>query len=79
MLVIAIFSFSVNAQEDIVPNVEQGANYIGTVTRMVHCTSIATRINEIRPADMSIREAQDRRSIRNKVIIGKDPQTWDDY
>ena len=79
LLVIAIFSFSVNAQEDIVPNVEQGANYIGTVTSMVHVTSIASRINEILPADISIREAQDRRSIRNKVIIGKDPQTWDDY
>ncbi len=77
-LLLTVFCFSVTAQET-TPNVETKANYVGTVSSMTYVPSIASRMNEIIPADMTPREAQDKRSLGNKVIIGKDRQTQDDY
>jgi GEVED domain len=62
----------------VVPNVPTKADYVGEITA-VHVSSIASRMNEITPAINNSGEANDRRSIRNKVIIGKDVQTEDDY
>jgi len=79
LLAIAIFSISVNAQEDIVPNVEQGPIYTGTFESMIHVPSIASRMNEITKFEDVGGEAQDKKSLAPKVIIGKDRQTEDDY
>jgi GEVED domain/Secretion system C-terminal sorting domain len=73
-----LVSLGINAQE-IVPNVEQGPSYTGTFDSMVYVPSIASRMNELTKPDDTPREAQDKRSLRDQVIIGKDVQTWDDY
>ena len=77
LILIMVFSFSMTAQESI-PNVPQNANYVGTVTSMEYVPSIASRMSELVPADMTPRQARDKRSQGNKVVIGKDPQTTDD-
>ncbi len=69
------FVFTANAQE----NGSEGASYIGTVTSMEYVQSLASRMADLPAAPHSIGEAQDGRSSGNKVIIGKDPQTEDDY
>lgn len=69
------FIFSANAQE----NEGANASYHGTVTSMEYVPSIASRMSEIPAAPILHGEAQDGRSSGNKVIIGKDPQTQDDY
>ena len=78
LTLLAVFTFAVNAQE-ITPNEPMGANYVGTTGAPTYVTSMASRINELVPVDMTPREAQDKRSLGNKVIIGKDRQTEDDY
>lgn len=62
----------------VVPNVPAKADFETEITS-VHVSSIASRMNELIPADNISGEANDRRSIRNKVIIGKDGQAEDDY
>lgn len=74
-----LLSFGVNAQQETTENVEMKANFIGMTTSMVHVSSIASRMNEITPAVKSDGEARDKRSLGNKVIVGKDSQTEDDY
>lgn len=64
--------------QEVVPNVPTKADYVGEITP-VHVSSIASRMNELIPAVNNSGEARDRRSIRNKVIVGKDAQTEDDY
>ncbi len=75
LLLLFTFIFSANAQEG------EGAKafYHGTITSMEHVPSIASRMSELPLAPNLIGEAQDGRSSGNKVIIGKDPQTQDDY
>lgn len=72
------FIFAAKAQE-VTENVETNANYIGTVTSMEYVPSIASRISELPLAPNLIGEAQDGRSSGNKVLVGKDSQTEDDY
>ncbi|PKA82741.1 putative secreted protein (Por secretion system target) [Ulvibacter sp. MAR_2010_11] len=75
-----LVSLGMSAQQELTANVETKANYVGTVTSMVHVPSIASRMNEITPApNNNFTEARDRRSLGNKTIIGKDKQTQDDY
>ena len=71
------FSFNMFGQK-MVPNVETGPDYVGTITP-VYVPSLASRMNELIPAEDRQGEAQDKRSIRGKVIIGKDKQLEDDY
>jgi len=78
LTLLAVFSFSVNAQ-DMIPNEPMGANYVGTTGAPTYITSMASRIDEMVPVDMTPREAQDKRSLGNRVVIGKDRQTQDDY
>jgi hypothetical protein len=78
LLLLAIFSFSTNAQE-VSPNVPTQATSVKLITP-IHVTSIASRLNELVVSeDVTPREAQDKRSLGNTVIIGKDRQTQDDY
>ena len=78
LLLLAVFSFSANAQEA-TPNVPTQATSVKVVTP-VYVPSIASRLNElIVSEDTEPREAQDKRSLGNQVIIGKDRQTQDDY
>jgi hypothetical protein len=69
------FVFTAKAQE----NEGAGASYVGTVTSMEYVASLASRMADLPAAPESIGEAQDGRSSGNKVVIGKDPQTEDDY
>lgn len=55
----------------------QKAFYTGTVASVRHVPSLASR-EYLEPADMTPREAKDKRSGQNNVIIGKDPQTEND-
>jgi subtilisin-like proprotein convertase family protein len=69
------FIFSANAQEN-----EGGkAFYSGTVTSMKIVPSLESRMPDLVPAPTNLGEARDGRSSGNKVVIGKDPQTEDDY
>ena len=69
------FIFSINAQE----NEAEGASFVGTVTSMEYVPSLASRMADLPAAPESLGEARDGRSSGNKVVIGKDPQTEDDY
>lgn len=71
------FASSMYGQK-MVPNVETGAEYVGTVTPY-YVPSMASRWNDLIPAEDTQEEAKDKRSLTNKVIIGKDNQTEDDY
>jgi len=77
LCLIAVFSFSANAQKT-TPNVPQGTASTGTFYK----SHVAPSIQSRGPApafDLTPKEARDRRSLANKVIIGKDRQTKDDY
>lgn len=60
-------------------NVEQKANYYGTVSSVEYISSIESRLSDLTPSDNSFKEAKDKRSIANQIVTGKDPQTQDDY
>jgi hypothetical protein len=78
LLLLAVFSFTANAQEA-TPNVPTQATSVKVVTP-VYVPSIASRLNELVVSeDTAPREAHDKRSLGNSVIIGKDRQTQDDY
>ena len=77
-LYISLFiSYLLSAQET-TPNVPTQAHYSGTIDNVVIVPSIASRLNEL-PAPEKMGEAKDKRSLGNTVVIGKDPQTEDDY
>ena len=79
MLLFTAFVFNANAQE-ITPNVPTQATFVGTTGEPIYVSSIASRINElIVSEDLTPREAQDKKSLGNSVIIGKDRQAKDDY
>ena len=77
LLLLAVFSFSANAQKS-TTNEPTGPIHVETITP-VHVTSIASRMSELPPYVDKVGEARDRRSLANKVIIGKDRQSQDDY
>ena len=78
LLLFAVFSFTVNAQE-MTPNVPTQASS-HELSTPIHVSSIASRMDElIVSEDLTPREAQDKRSLGNSVIIGKDRQSQDDY
>jgi len=78
LLCLAVFSFTAQAQYETTPNVPGTADEAGTF----YLSHYAQPISTLGPApsyDMTPKEAGDRRSIRNQVVIGKDQQTEDDY
>ncbi len=77
LLLLVVFTFSANAQ-DMVPNEPAQASSV-EISTPTHVTSIASRLGELVAPDNTPREAQDKRSLGNPVIIGKDRQSQDDY
>lgn len=73
MLLFAVSFTAISQQND-----GAGASYVGTIGSMQYVPSIASR-SELLPAQTGLKEAKDGRSSGNKVIIGKDKQTEDDY
>jgi hypothetical protein len=78
LMLLVLFTFTANAQEK-TENVRTKVNYIGTVASVEYVAPMSSRPNELLPASDVIKEANDKRSLGNQVIIGKDKQTTDDY
>ncbi|MCF6350243.1 MAG: proprotein convertase P-domain-containing protein [Flavobacteriaceae bacterium] len=74
LLFVVLITANINAQK----NEPAGPTLMSSSTSMTHVTSIASRPNDQIPIDMTPKEAKDRRSLGNEVIIGKDPQTKND-
>lgn len=68
-------AFSTIAQE----NKEMKANFVGSISSVEYVSSMLSRPNDLLPADNSLREAKDKRSLANQIVKGQDPQTEDDY
>jgi len=77
MFCVALMSISLTAQEE-TQNQAQGVTDFGESLPMYYVPSLASRTHLI-PAEYTEEEAKDRRSIRNKVVIGKEKQDSDDY
>ena len=77
LLFFTVFIFKLNAQES-TPNVPMQANILVEVTPE-YIPSIASRLADLPPYVDVVKEAADKRSLGNTVIIGKDRQTQDDY
>jgi hypothetical protein len=77
LLFFTVFVFKSNAQES-TPNVPMQANILVEVTPE-YISSIASRLADLPPYVDVAKEAADKRSLGNTVIIGKDRQTKDDY
>lgn len=76
-LLVVVLSTSMYAQQN-VPNEPQGVFTYGTATSMEIVPSMASR-DYLIPAEKPSEEARDKRSLGNRVIIGKDKQTQDDF
>jgi subtilisin-like proprotein convertase family protein len=74
-IVLTCLTININAQK----NEPANATYTGTTMSMRVAPSIASRGNDVILAVKKEGEPQDGRSSRNKVVIGKDPQTANDY
>ncbi len=74
LFVFAAF-LTTNAQE----NKEMKANFFGTVSSVEYVTSMTSRPQDLIPSDNSFKEAKDKRSLANQIVVGKDKQTQDDY
>ena len=77
MFCVAFLSINLSAQEES-QNQAQGVSDFGESLPMYYVPSLASRSHLI-PAEYTEEEARDRRSIRNKVVIGKEKQDTDDY
>ena len=75
VLFCCLFSLALNAQE----NEKAKPTYQGKISSVEYVSSLAERPNDLTPADTSEKEAEDKKSLANKIIISKDPQTEDDY
>lgn len=76
-MLMLLMSSMMMAQET-VPNEPQGVAEYGESLPMFYVPSLASR-SALIPAEYTEEEARDRRSIRNKVVIGKEKQESDDY
>ncbi len=75
-IIILIFAFTGFSQNE--SNKPAKATYFGKSTSMRIVPSLASRA-ELIPAEPTRKEPQDGRSSKNKIIIGKDPQTKNDF
>lgn len=55
------------------------AFFHGKISSLEYVSSITSRPKDIVPADESVREAKDKRSLGGQIIANKDPQKEDDY
>ncbi|MCF6350242.1 MAG: GEVED domain-containing protein [Flavobacteriaceae bacterium] len=74
LLLITSFIINIKAQE----NKPAKATYTGKSTSMRIVPPLSSRVALI-PAEKLTREPKDGRSLKNKIIIGKDPQTENDF
>ena len=72
---LSVLVFTVQAQE----NNEAKATYAGKVSSVEYVTSLLSRPGDLVAPDDTPREAKDKRSIANQIMMGQDPQTEDDY
>jgi hypothetical protein len=80
LMICLVLSMSLSAQvNEIVPNEPQGPATVGTFDSMIIVPSLASRQGMLAAPDNSIREAQDKRSLRPEGLIGPDPQTTNDF
>lgn len=77
MFCAAFLSLTLSAQEES-QNQPQGVTNYGESLPKYYVPSMASRSNLIPAVDVD-EEARDRRSIRNRVVIGKEKQSTDDY
>ena len=75
---IVMFMSSLTIAQENVPNEPQGVADFGESLPMFYVPSMASR-SALLPAENTEEEARDRRSIRNRVVIGKEKQETDDY
>ena len=75
---IVMFMSSLTIAQENVPNEPQGVADFGESLPMFYVPSMASR-SALIPAEYTEEEARDRRSIRNRVVIGKEKQETDDY
>ena len=73
-----MFMSSLTIAQENVPNEPQGVADFGESLPMFYVPPMASR-SELIPAEYTEEEARDRRSIRNRVVIGKEKQETDDY
>ena len=77
IFILSVFCNLLFAQET-TPNIAMQANTSVVVTP-THISSIASRLAELPPYVDVVKEASDRRSLGNRMVIGEDRQTQDDY
>jgi len=77
LFLLFVFAINSNAQES-TPNVAMQANISVEVTPE-YIPSISSRLADLPPYVDVVKEAADKRSLGNTVIIGKDRQTQNDY
>ena len=75
LFLITLIPLSINAQNNSI----EKASYIGTATSVEYVTSMASRPQDLHPTNNKPREAKDKRSIANQIVMGQDPQTQNDY
>ncbi len=73
-----MFMSSLTIAQENVPNEPQGVADFGESLPMFYVPPMASR-SDLIPAEYTEEEARDRRSIRNRVVIGKEKQETDDY
>ncbi len=78
-VLIALFFVSFSSVLWAQENAENKAVYQGTISSVEYVTSMASRPQDMVPAENLNREAKDKRSIANQIVAGQDPQTEDDY
>jgi chitodextrinase len=74
-LFVCLVAISTNAQT----NNDANPSYIGKVSSVEYVSSLASRPADLIPSDNSIKEAKDKRSLANLMVINEDPQKEDDY
>ena len=51
----------------------------GKISSVEYVSAMTSRPNDLISSDNSTKEAKDKRSLTNQIVIGKDPQVEDDY
>ena len=75
ILLFSGFTLALQAQN----NTPQSPVYYGEASSVEYVTSLMSRPNDLVAPDNTPREAKDKRSIANQIVMGQDPQTEDDY
>ncbi|MCH9661753.1 MAG: T9SS type A sorting domain-containing protein [Bacteroidetes bacterium] len=74
-MLMALISLGAYAQN----NVATKAVYTGTISSVEYVSPILSRPGDLAPPDNTPREAKDKRSIANQIVMGQDRQTENDY